>query len=206
METDLLFDPGTEYAYSNVGFSMLGIIIEEVSNMTYEQFLREEIFEPAGMSTAGYVIPDFESLEVASGYDDQGVFSEPGSNLGKPYELPWDAEGPFWHLKGNGGLLMSANDIQAFYSALSGNDLFSDTQKTTIFNRYIQEGEDDTFMGLGWSLGDTRLGPIATHNGGNDVFFADFAYLIERDQFVFLASNSAKLSQEEIISKILEEL
>ncbi|MBV6646986.1 MAG: serine hydrolase [Cyclobacteriaceae bacterium] len=206
METKLLFEPGTEYAYSNVGFSILGIIIEKLSATTYEQFLKQEIFDPAGMTTAGYVIPDYESAEVANGYDDQGVFSDPGTNLGKPFDLPWDDEGPFWHLKGNGGLLMAASDIHAFYKALSGNELFSEAQKTAMYTRYIQEGQDNTYVGLGWSLGNTRLGSSAMHNGGNDVFFADLVHSVERDQFVFLASNAARLSQEDLISKILQEL
>ena len=48
----LLFQPGTEYKYSNTGYNILAIIIERVSGMSYSQYLHENIFEPANMKTA----------------------------------------------------------------------------------------------------------------------------------------------------------
>ena len=47
--TRLLFEPGAKYSYSNVGYSVLGRIIEMVSGQSYEGFLNEYLFTPAGM-------------------------------------------------------------------------------------------------------------------------------------------------------------
>jgi CubicO group peptidase (beta-lactamase class C family) len=49
--------PGTEYHYSNLGYSILAAIIEEASGMGYEEFLAEELFAPAEMTQTGYVLP-----------------------------------------------------------------------------------------------------------------------------------------------------
>eukprot|EP00485_Elphidium_margaritaceum_P004484 CAMPEP_0202701760 /NCGR_PEP_ID=MMETSP1385-20130828/14820_1 /ASSEMBLY_ACC=CAM_ASM_000861 /TAXON_ID=933848 /ORGANISM="Elphidium margaritaceum" /LENGTH=483 /DNA_ID=CAMNT_0049359243 /DNA_START=30 /DNA_END=1484 /DNA_ORIENTATION=- len=47
---DILFEPGTKYYYSSYGYIMLGLIIEAVSNMKYEDFMQEEVLKPLGMN------------------------------------------------------------------------------------------------------------------------------------------------------------
>ena len=62
------FEPGEKGNYSNSGYLLLGHLIEKISNQTYEQFVRENIFTPLGMKDSGYdsnsrIIPN-----RASGY------------------------------------------------------------------------------------------------------------------------------------------
>ncbi len=205
-KTQLLFSPGERYTYSNIGFSLLGIIIETVSNASYEEFLNEQIFDSSAMKTAGYLLPDYSNEEVANGYDDLGVFEAPMTNLGKPNEQPWDIDGPYWHLKGNGGLLMSANDITKYYKSIKAN-LINEVNKQKMYTKYIREDATSEFYrGYGWGILDSNRGLVATHNGGNDIFFADFAYLIEQDLFIFLASNSYRQSQDDLLYKLLNVL
>ncbi len=49
LEKNLGFAPGTSYQYSNIGYLTLGVIIEEISGMSYEDYLKTEIFEPIGI-------------------------------------------------------------------------------------------------------------------------------------------------------------
>ncbi len=53
-KTQLLFEPGTNWNYSNVGYDVLGRIIEIVSKQPYDVFLRQRIFEP--LRHAGYLL------------------------------------------------------------------------------------------------------------------------------------------------------
>ncbi|MGQ9643345.1 MAG: serine hydrolase domain-containing protein, partial [Ignavibacterium sp.] len=46
---DLLFEPGTKYNYTSLGYSLLAAMIENVSKTSFENYLRKNIFEPAGM-------------------------------------------------------------------------------------------------------------------------------------------------------------
>ncbi len=205
-DTQLLFPPGERYEYSNVGFSLLGIIIETVSNKSYEEFLNEHVFLPSEMKTAGYLLPDYDNDIIANGYDDLGIFTTPMTNLGKPNEQPWDTDGPYWHLKSNGGLLMSANDIAHYYKFIKSN-LVSEVNKQKMYTKYIREDNTSEFYrGYGWGILDTNKGLVATHNGGNDIFFADFVYLIEQDLFIFLASNAYRKSQDDLLYKLISEL
>jgi CubicO group peptidase (beta-lactamase class C family) len=50
LQQNLDFDPGTKYAYSNFGFNMLGRVIETVSGMPYEDFVRKNVLNPIGVS------------------------------------------------------------------------------------------------------------------------------------------------------------
>ena len=49
MSKDLEFAPGTNYSYSNIGFTLLGLIIEQQTDTPYAQYMMENIFEPLGM-------------------------------------------------------------------------------------------------------------------------------------------------------------
>ncbi len=206
-DTELLFLPGERYEYSNVAFSILGIIIETVSEKSYEEFLRKYVFLPSEMKTAGYLIPNYNNAVIANGYDDLGIFGNPGTNLGKPNEQPWDIDGPYWHLKGNGGLLMSAYDIIKYYTSIKSN-LIAESSKQMLYTKYLKEDDDRgaLYRGLGWGILDTDKGLAATHNGGNGVFFADFTYLIKEDLFVFLASNAYREDQDDLLIRLMKEL
>ena len=67
-DSDLLFTPGEKYEYSNSGYSILGRIIEIVSGKSYETYLREELFKPAGMTQTGYLLPKWTNNLVANEY------------------------------------------------------------------------------------------------------------------------------------------
>jgi CubicO group peptidase (beta-lactamase class C family) len=49
MRFTLDFDPGTRYAYSNLGYLILGRIVESVAGGTYEQYVRNQILAPLGI-------------------------------------------------------------------------------------------------------------------------------------------------------------
>lgn len=75
----LEFNPGEKWDYSNSGYHLLGLIIENVSGKTYSEFLKENIFEPLGMKNSG--IDDNKTIlpNMATGYylnDDRLIHCE----------------------------------------------------------------------------------------------------------------------------------
>jgi len=68
LDAPLLFKPGDRFEYSNAGYSMLAAIIEKVAGRSYEEFLREHLFGPAGMKFTGYRMPPWDKKEVAHWY------------------------------------------------------------------------------------------------------------------------------------------
>ncbi|HMI02390.1 MAG TPA: serine hydrolase [Pedobacter sp.] len=62
------FEPGTDWRYSNSGYSILGFIIGKVSGMTYEQAIRHYIFNPLHMTQSGFDFEHLQSCQKAKGY------------------------------------------------------------------------------------------------------------------------------------------
>ena len=191
--SSLLFEPGTSYSYSNTGYSLLAMIIEEASGLSYERYLRRALFEPAEMFDTGYVLPDWSDDVIAIGYPDRG------GNSGRPNELLWDADGPYWHLKGNGGLLSSSEDMLRWHEALLGDKVFDETAKEVYFGRHASEGlGTGSFYGYGWvNLPSPTGGRLITHNGGNGVFFADFLRFVDDDVTIYIVTNSVRFDFDE---------
>lgn len=69
----LLFEPGTGWNYSNVGYAALGRIIEIVSGRPYDKFLAEKVFLPLGMKDTTFFPGDAQKARVAALYTDEGT-------------------------------------------------------------------------------------------------------------------------------------
>jgi CubicO group peptidase (beta-lactamase class C family) len=103
--SELLFEPGTSWNYSNIGIDILGRIVEIVSHKSFDQFLRESIFDPLGMSDTAFVVPSEKRGRMATLYN----FS-----TGKPerVEAQWGAAGGI--PSPAGGLISTATDMLRF--------------------------------------------------------------------------------------------
>ncbi len=72
----LLFEPGTSWKYSNLGYATLGRIIEVVSGKTYDAFLAEKLFVPLGMKDTTFFPSAAQKARVAALYTDKGTTLE----------------------------------------------------------------------------------------------------------------------------------
>lgn len=161
--------PGSEFHYSNVGYSILAAVIEIVSDASYEQFLLKYLFSPAGMTDTGYVLPRWKRDRVAVEYDDTG------ESRGRPFEHPWAVDGPHWNLRGNGGILSTARDMFRWHRALIGDAILSVNAKKMLFTAHTHSLDSDEAYAYGWSISDTDDGKIAWHDGGNSWSSAIYA-------------------------------
>lgn len=125
-ESQLVAKPGTEMKYSNPGYSLLAAVIEKISGQSYEAFVNEHIFKPAGMSQTGYVLPKWKPGQIAHSYSG-------GQDRGSTFDYPHAPEGPYWNLRGNGGTLSTLGDMYRFYLALEGDALLSQESKARLF-------------------------------------------------------------------------
>jgi CubicO group peptidase (beta-lactamase class C family) len=110
-----LFEPGTEHAYSNSGYTLLAALIELVTGEDYRSIARERVFEPLGMLRTGfYGDPLWNDRNVAVG---RGAAVQ-GDN--DPSHWPQ----PSWALMGNGGLVSTLEDLLSLAKAFDGENLF----------------------------------------------------------------------------------
>ena len=68
LNSALKFSPGTNYAYSNLGYIVLGYIIERISGMPYELYLKKMFFEPLHMKNTGFEYFDNYTSPMSKGY------------------------------------------------------------------------------------------------------------------------------------------
>ncbi len=194
LATPLEFTPGTSYAYSNVGYSLLGIIVEHVSGMAYERYLHDSLLVPAGVLHTGYRLPDWSKQELAIGY------RKDGTRWGTMLDHPIVNGGLGWHLRANGGILSTSHDMAAWIDALRSNKVLSKASTDQMFAQHVEEGEGaGSFYGYGWALFSTKRDTrLITHNGGNGVQFADVLWFPDEDVRVVLMSNANKRGMQDL--------
>lgn len=185
MKAPLRSGPGKEFHYSNLGYSLLAAVVEKVSGQSYEHFLAQHLFRPAGMTHTGYVLPDWKRARVAVEYD------EHGRAQGRPMDHPWAPDGPYWNLRGNGGMLSTARDMFRWHRALTGGTVLSPAAKQKLFTPHVRVPEVDGAYGYGWVVIDSDDDPFAWHDGGNDWSLATVAEFRRDETMVFWVSNHA---------------
>jgi CubicO group peptidase (beta-lactamase class C family) len=182
----LIVPPGTKFAYSNLGYSLLAAVIEKAAGTDYEHFLAKEILAPAEMTRTGYVLPRWDTGQIAVEYNEKGL------PQGRPLDHRWAADGPYWNLRGNGGLLSTALDMYRFHRALAGDTLLDRDAKAMMFKAYAPiglPGHDGYATGYGWVI--TPDGALATHSGGNGWSYGVNVHGVHSDLMVFWISNQA---------------
>lgn len=196
MDYPLVFKPGSAYEYSNVGYSLLGIIVEQVSKESYEVFLNKNLFKPAGMTQTGYVIPKWKAENVATGYRGE-------RNWGKINEKNWASDGPYWHLRANGGILSNVEEMYKWHQALLGDKILSQAAKTKYYGRHIEEGEGaGSYYGYGWAIFPTpRKTTLIAHNGGNGIYFCDFLRYVDEDVTVIFMTNATQRGYHDLATQ-----
>ncbi len=193
----LLGPPGQQYEYSNVGYSLLGIIVEKIGGLGYEQFLRENLWLPAGMKHTGYVLPGFKKEQLATGYRD-------GKRWGTAMDRPWLPDGPGWHLRANGGVLSTIGDMHLWYKALKNNVVLPKTATDKMFAPQVAEGPRGlSHYGYGWTIQQMDGRKIIWHNGGNGVYNANMTIDPVEDMCVILTSNSNDHISDDVAMQVL---
>ncbi len=119
------FEPGTDYSYSNAGFNTAGRIIEVISGMPYEQFVKERIFDPCGMKNTGYQLNEAQIARLAMGYSydaDKKKWIK-HTTIDQMSILPYDS--PNRHPECGGGLFSTAADMAKLAQMIANHGKFN---------------------------------------------------------------------------------
>lgn len=109
----LTHEPGAEFQYSNYGFVLLGALIEKVTGMSYYDYVRSHIFQPAGMSSTDS-LTETEAVPNRS----TGYMKGQGGWVPNTDTLPWRGTSA-------GGGYSTAGDLLRFAQALESGKLIS---------------------------------------------------------------------------------
>lgn len=193
--------PNSIFSYSNLGMTVLGQVIERVSDEPYADYVAHHILKPAGMTTASIETGVATSPLMAHAYT-------------KGKEEP---ELPLRDIPA-GGLNASVLDLARFAQVVFAQGRAGDHSivKSETLTMMLTPQNDkvsldlDLKMGLGWLLSDlpdfkvTGLGTVASHSGGTLHFLSQLATLPDHKLGAVVMSNSS--TSAEIVSKIAVEL
>lgn len=187
--------PGETYAYSNLGYSLLGAIVERVTGRDYETYLREELLAPAGLFETGYRTPELEPARVARGY-------RAGEEWGTLLERPWLDDGPSWNLRANGGIHSTVFDMYRWIRALEEGRVLPAEVRERLFTPVADEG-GGSFYAYGWATAETDRGTrVVGHSGGNGILFSDLRWFRDEGVLLFMMTNVAEFPAESVTPQL----
>jgi len=152
LEKTLGFAPGTSYQYSNIGYLTLGIIIEEITGMSYEDYVKTEIFEPIGicdMHLGKNLLEDKFEREAEyppSGYQNLSVYGT-GELLPSEYGS-WNLEAYDAH----GGWIATASDLIRVLVSVDKFDTKPDILQAATIDIMTTPSANNNWYAKGWSV------------------------------------------------------
>lgn len=191
-ETELAFEPGTDSAYSNAGFYVLGAIVEAASGQDYFEYCRENIYKPAGMKNTDAYDMDVPVKNLAIGYTREHFGAMPDTD-GQIWmeEAGGVRNNLFMHpIKGGpaGGGFSTTPDLIAFANALQNGKLVSSRSLETLTSR--DHGLPNNWYGFGFSVDENdRTGKIFGHSGGFPGINGDLSMLPDEGIAIAVLAN-----------------
>lgn len=188
----LVFKAGNDFSYNNVNYNILALIIEKISGLSFESYLKKYIFNPAGMTNTSL----------------SNFFYRKDNNLSKRYRLKYlfsdklewvDTSAEFkimyrLNFQGHGDIISTVNDLLKYDMALYNGRLLSDASLKEAFTPVLlNDGRNNVERyGLGWiNKEDTSMGKIVEHDGGLPGGRSILLRNITRHQSIILFDNTA---------------
>jgi len=185
------FAPGDGYEYCNSGYCLLALIVERVSGVSFEDFLRKNIFEPAGMnSTAvchvrrdGWPSDDF----VRSLVLEDGKYILPDNSKNDSDVIPEDGT------SGEGNVYSNIFDLLAWDRALREETILTREEQQLMYtpvklnNGEVFEDEQGAGYGFGWEIrNDGELGLVVAHGGWHKGAHTQYERFVDADRLLVL--------------------
>ncbi len=173
---DLVSDPGTTREYSNLGFGLLGHVLERAAGKPIDQLMRELICEP--LQLANTAIQDDSEIQPATGY-----YRKSRGGAETTHSLKE-------RLAGSGGLVTSTEDLATFLIAQMKPGVFSsDVLQQLHTETQVSDGYGSGGA-LGWRVRTLEgVGPILEKNGGRNNCSAWIGYSVEHKVAVAIVAN-----------------
>ncbi|HPF51629.1 MAG TPA: serine hydrolase domain-containing protein [Draconibacterium sp.] len=171
------FEPGEKFQYNNSGYVLLGYIIEQVSGMSYEDFIEKNIFQKIGMDDSRYA-SDREILKNrAYGYQkyDDILLNKMHISFNISYST--------------GSLMSTVDDLLKWQEAIKNDLLVSEKTKKRVFTNYTLNNGEKINYGYGWHM--KEIDGMSSYEHGGSIFgFKSMAvYLPEKDIYVVGLTN-----------------
>jgi CubicO group peptidase (beta-lactamase class C family) len=178
----LLSKPGEKYAYSNMAFECLGDVIAKVSEMSFDDYVKEHILNPAGMTESSFLKPGHLP----------GNWAAPHVRL--LANLAWEGY-PYNRMHGPSSTLHSSALEMCNWAITNlnrghfqGRQILRPSSYDMLWKPQAETGEGE-HVGLSWFLAEYRGEKVIEHGGGDTGFRTHFAMLPDKRSAVVVLCN-----------------
>ncbi len=196
LNSNLIFESGKGYAYSNLGYILLGYVIEQTSGLTFEEYLKSHLFSKLGMDHTGFEYDSSFPFKVVNGYSARNGEYHLSETI--DMRMPYSA----------GGMVSILNDLIKWNAALISGQVISKDHLELIMNSFEIDGSI-THYSLGWQIGNVQGIKSVKHDGIVNGFTSIGIYIPEKDVYVIALSNcdcnrDIEVPTSRIVAEILE--
>ncbi|MDW3652819.1 MAG: serine hydrolase [Bacteroidia bacterium] len=180
----LEFSPGEKFGYSNSGYVLLGYLMETLTEKSYEELLKERIFEPLGMENSGFYRHRAIINKMSSGYV---------KGFGDFFDMDNTDESSAYSA---GGIYATVEDLYVWDQALYTEKLLPQAYKDQLFTKHIADPGYGGHYGYGWELIDRKVGDsdslieTISHGGRIGGYLASIRRMPSSRSSIILLSNT----------------
>lgn len=180
--------PGQGWTYSNDNYNLLAAIVEIASGTTFESYLRENLFLPAGLTQTGFWGEDPAVAEI-------------------PGEVPEASLRPNWGFRGATGISSTTGDLYRWFLALQGDKVLSRESREKLFFPHEVISPEVT-SAYGWFLSSTPRGSRSVWTRGNEGFGHNAILVSYPEERIVLvaASNAGERDRISATRRLAEDL
>ncbi|MEG0830551.1 MAG: serine hydrolase domain-containing protein [Anaerovoracaceae bacterium] len=204
-KSKLLWDPEEgRFQYSNIAYELLGAIIEEVSGMSFENYIEKNILEPLGMDASTFL-----TFTRGNGSLDLSTLSQGGMAMphrkNKEKHIILESCYPYNRQHGPSSTLTSnLDDMEKWAKAHVQRKVFSSNTYDKLWKKYATVPNNGEAMGLGWFIREQEGYNLYGHEGTDDGFRASFWICPQVEGYVIVTTNISRGSAKRINKKIFQ--
>ncbi len=197
---ELLFEPGTRYSYTTYGYTVLGVVVEKVSGMTFEAYMQQHIWGKAGMTETGVV-----KFGKAPGNTSKIYHRKGGKGKAKD-----GIDNNLSNRIPGGGFYTTVTDMLKFGNAIINNLLVKKETLDFMREHHSLEKEQNGY-GFGWFLYGTKPneGSVIGHSGAQMGCSSQLLIIPDKKVVTIVLANTSRVNiggiSNEILAMALEE-
>ena len=189
----LVAKPGTKFHYSTYGYTVLGCVLEGAASEKYVDYVKEKVFEPAGMAET-QADNFFAVVQHRTRWyhkDKSGVVQNAGV-LDSSYKIP------------GGGLISSADDMARFEIAIMTNKLLKPTTRDLMWTPQKAVDGSQNGYALGWGTQKKYGLALVEHTGGQQGTSTSIILVAERRAGIVVLANMDNIDSAALSTEILK--
>jgi D-alanyl-D-alanine carboxypeptidase len=188
------FTPGAQFAYSSTNYLILGRIIEVVSGQSWEAYVQQHLFGPAGMTESATMAQESTLADMARGY----VYAQGHTTESKPIDESWASSA--------GGIVSTAGDLQKWGEALTSGRIISNSGYQLLTSpARLADGSAGEY-GFGMKIDRFEGQPRVWHDGNTNGFDGSDQFFPSQDTRVIVLTNGLDGGSDQIAQRVYNDL